>query len=187
MGISKKSDLPDIAHSTAVLHQHFSLSLYPLSLSSLPHRNTHTHTHTHTHTLSLSLSLGHPFTQSFPVVVTPSLLTMSLMSPLPSLHRMGQDGAGGRLAEQRKYGIYFDDEYDYMQHLRDRGEGHLVMEGGASADAADMDLFAGASGEAIEGGGLSGNSFCLFFFFCSCVRTRARARVCVCVCHLFPM
>uniref|UniRef100_A0A8D8LRU0 Protein LTV1 homolog n=1 Tax=Cacopsylla melanoneura TaxID=428564 RepID=A0A8D8LRU0_9HEMI len=30
--------------------------------------------------------------------------------------------------EQRKYGIYFDDEYDYLQHLRDRGENPVEME-----------------------------------------------------------
>ena len=69
---------------------------------------------------------------------------MSSMSPLPSLLRMGQDGGGGRLAGKRKCGTYYDDDYDHMQYVRDccldRGEGQLVMEGGASADAADMHL-----------------------------------------------
>lgn len=27
-----------------------------------------------------------------------------------------------RLSEQRKFGIYYDDDYDYLQHLRDVSE-----------------------------------------------------------------
>jgi len=27
-----------------------------------------------------------------------------------------------RLSEQRKFGIYYDDEYDYLQHLKDVNE-----------------------------------------------------------------
>ncbi len=27
-----------------------------------------------------------------------------------------------RRAEQRKFGVFFDDDYDYMQHLRDVNE-----------------------------------------------------------------
>ena len=27
-----------------------------------------------------------------------------------------------RLEEQRKYGVFFDDDYDYMQHLKDVNE-----------------------------------------------------------------
>jgi len=29
--------------------------------------------------------------------------------------------------EKSKYGIYYDDDYDYLQHLRPRGEGMLIM------------------------------------------------------------
>ena len=29
--------------------------------------------------------------------------------------------------EEKKFGIYFDDEYDYLQHLKPRGDGVLVM------------------------------------------------------------
>jgi len=40
------------------------------------------------------------------------------------------DGAGAtddRTEDKTKYGIYYDDEYDYLQHLRPRGEGMLIM------------------------------------------------------------
>jgi len=30
-------------------------------------------------------------------------------------------------AEQKKFGIFFDDDYDYLQHLKPRGDGVLVM------------------------------------------------------------
>lgn len=33
-----------------------------------------------------------------------------------------------QLEEQHKYGIYFDDEYDYLQHLRDPNETTVVLE-----------------------------------------------------------
>ena len=33
-----------------------------------------------------------------------------------------QENAQLRKNEQAKYGIYFDDDYDYMQHLRDADE-----------------------------------------------------------------
>lgn len=29
-----------------------------------------------------------------------------------------------RIEEQRKYGVYFDDDYDYMQHMKDLSEVH---------------------------------------------------------------
>ena len=34
--------------------------------------------------------------------------------------------AAQHLEEQHKYGIFYDDDYDYMQHLKPRGEGILV-------------------------------------------------------------
>ena len=33
--------------------------------------------------------------------------------------------------EQRKYGVFFEDDYDYMQHMRDTGEIHEVGMGEA--------------------------------------------------------
>lgn len=37
--------------------------------------------------------------------------------------------ADTRQAEQRQHGIYYDDDYDYMQHVRDRSdEGAIVWE-----------------------------------------------------------
>ena len=33
-----------------------------------------------------------------------------------------------QLASQREHGIFFDDEYDYMQHLRERGQSDIVWE-----------------------------------------------------------
>jgi len=31
-------------------------------------------------------------------------------------------GKSDRLSEQRKFGVYYDDDYDYLQHLKDVSE-----------------------------------------------------------------
>lgn len=33
-----------------------------------------------------------------------------------------QDKSNKRKEEEKKYGIYFDDDYDYLQHLRETGK-----------------------------------------------------------------
>jgi len=39
----------------------------------------------------------------------------------------GNDTSEASREEKVKYGIYYDDDYDYLQHLRPRGEGMLIM------------------------------------------------------------
>merc|ERR1712072_743817 len=39
----------------------------------------------------------------------------------------GNDTSEVSQEEKTKYGIYYDDDYDYLQHLRPRGEGMLIM------------------------------------------------------------
>lgn len=39
----------------------------------------------------------------------------------------GNDTSEASREEKTKYGIYYDDDYDYLQHLRPRGEGMLIM------------------------------------------------------------
>ena len=38
------------------------------------------------------------------------------------------EAANLRREEQRKFGVYFDDNYDYLQHLRDKGEDEVHWE-----------------------------------------------------------
>jgi len=40
---------------------------------------------------------------------------------------VGASGSHTSQDEKVKYGIYYDDDYDYLQHLRPRGEGMLIM------------------------------------------------------------
>ena len=39
----------------------------------------------------------------------------------------GPSSSNGNHEEQIKYGVYYDDNYDYLQHLKPRGEGMLIM------------------------------------------------------------
>ena len=36
--------------------------------------------------------------------------------------------ASARQKQQREFGIYYEDDYDYMQHVREREEGGTVWE-----------------------------------------------------------
>ena len=42
-----------------------------------------------------------------------------------------------RLSEQQKYGIYFDDDYDYLQHLKEPGATVLEPVGDSLQSATD--------------------------------------------------
>jgi len=70
-----------------------------------------------------------------------SLVHRSQRDPLQADEESGQrvlvpiEGASGETASQlgddpTKYGIDFEDDYDYMQHLKPRGEGFLVLADG---------------------------------------------------------
>lgn len=48
-------------------------------------------------------------------------------APEMVLHHVGENKEAGEKEEQKEFGIYFDDEYDYLQHLKPRGDGVLVM------------------------------------------------------------
>lgn len=48
-------------------------------------------------------------------------------APEMVLHHVSNEKELSKKEEQKKFGIYFDDEYDYLQHLKPRGEGVIVM------------------------------------------------------------
>jgi protein LTV1 len=55
------------------------------------------------------------------------------VTDLPSIIQVHEakasvDTSDKRKAEQRKFGVFFDDDYDYLQHLKERGDSsHHVL------------------------------------------------------------
>ena len=45
----------------------------------------------------------------------------------PEMVLRAANETAGKEDEQKKFGIFFDDDYDYLQHLKPRGDGVLVM------------------------------------------------------------
>lgn len=67
-------------------------------------------------------------------------------APERVLHQIGEKQKGKK-EERTEYGIHFnDDEYDYMQHLKPRGEGTLVLAEETQSDVAQKPVFKDVGG-----------------------------------------
>ena len=55
-----------------------------------------------------------------------SLVVITALVPTPL------QSSEGRLREQQSYGIYYDDDYDYLQHLKEPGTAVLEPVGGVA-------------------------------------------------------